>query len=188
MDKGGSRIACKSGLPGLAAVWPSLRLHRPPTLDDVVVAPIASSQCLSRRPIILPRAILVVAVIRGWPPSRPTPDHHSPTTRRIQCLTGRDVHATTVATRASRLDRTAANPRRDSGQPRMTAMTGTVTRRTTGRCDRHCEDATSATTTSLGVGGRCRRSDGHTAASPGRPDPHAIRLPPLSICNLRAPP
>ena len=69
MDKGGSWIACGSGLPGLAAVWPSLRPHRPPTPDDVVVAPVASSQCWSHRPVVLPVTIPVVAVIRGCPPS-----------------------------------------------------------------------------------------------------------------------
>ena len=69
MDKGGSRIACGSGLPGLAAVWPSLRLHRPPTPDDVVVVPVASSQCRSHRPVVLPVTIPVAVVIRGCPPS-----------------------------------------------------------------------------------------------------------------------
>ena len=68
MDKGGSWIACGSGLPRLVAVWPSLRPHHPPTPDDVVVAPVASSQCWSHRPVILPVTILVVAVIRGCPP------------------------------------------------------------------------------------------------------------------------
>ena len=70
MDKGGSWIAHGAGLPGLAAVWPSLRLRRPPTPDDVVVALVASSQCQSHRPVIPPCAILVMAVIRGWPSSR----------------------------------------------------------------------------------------------------------------------
>ena len=67
MDKGGSWIACGSGLPGLAAVWPSLRLHRPPTPDDVVVALVASSQCRSHRPVVLPVTVLVMAVIRVCP-------------------------------------------------------------------------------------------------------------------------
>ena len=70
MDKGGSWIARGAGLPGLAAVWPSLRLRRPPTPDDVVVALIASSQCRSHRPVVLPVTVLVMAVIRGCPLSR----------------------------------------------------------------------------------------------------------------------
>ena len=69
MDKEGSWIARGSGLPGLAAVWPSFLLRRPPTPDDVVVAPIVSSQCQSHCPVVLPGAVLVMAVIQGWPPS-----------------------------------------------------------------------------------------------------------------------
>ena len=63
MDKGGSWIACGSGLPRLAAVWSSLRLRRPPTPDDVVVVLVASSQCWPHRPVVLPVTIPVVAVI-----------------------------------------------------------------------------------------------------------------------------
>ena len=59
-----------AGLPGLAAVWPSLRLRRPPTPDDVVVARVVSAQCRSHRPVILLVAVPVMAVIRGCPPSR----------------------------------------------------------------------------------------------------------------------
>ena len=70
MDKGGSWIACGSGLPRLAAVWPSLRLHRPPTPDDVVVVPVASSQCWLHHPVVLRVTIPVVAVIRDCPLSR----------------------------------------------------------------------------------------------------------------------
>ena len=70
MDRGGSWIGCGSGLPGLAAVWPSLHLCRPPTPDDVVVALIASSQCRSHRPVVLPVTVLVMTVIRGSPLSR----------------------------------------------------------------------------------------------------------------------
>ena len=67
MDKGSSWIARGSGLPELEAVWPSFRLRRPPTPDDVVVALIVSSQCRSYRPVVLPGAVLVMAVIQGWP-------------------------------------------------------------------------------------------------------------------------
>ena len=59
-----------AGLPGLAAVWPSLRLRRPPTPDDVVVARVVSAQCRSNRPVILLATIPVVAVIRSCLPSR----------------------------------------------------------------------------------------------------------------------
>ena len=67
MDKGGSWIARGSGLPGLAAVWPSFRLRRLPTTDDVVVVLIVSSQCQSHYVVVLPGAVLVMAVIRRWP-------------------------------------------------------------------------------------------------------------------------
>ena len=70
MDKGGSWIACGSGLPRLTEVWPSLHPHRPLTPDDVMVVSVASSQCWSHRPVVLPVTIPVVAVIRGCPPSR----------------------------------------------------------------------------------------------------------------------
>ena len=70
MDKGSSSIALGSGLPGLEAVWLSLRPHRPPTPNDVVVSLIVSSQCRSHCPVVLPGAVPVMVVIQGWPPSR----------------------------------------------------------------------------------------------------------------------
>ena len=70
MDKGSSLIARWSGLPGLEVVWPSFRLRRPPTPDDVVVALIVSSQYRSYCPVVLPGAVLIMAVIQGWPSSR----------------------------------------------------------------------------------------------------------------------
>ena len=70
MDKGGSWIARGSGLPGLEAVWPSFRLRRPPTPGDVAMAPVMSSQCRMHCPVFLSGAVLGMAVIRGWSPSR----------------------------------------------------------------------------------------------------------------------
>ena len=70
MDKGSSWIARWSGLPGLEAVWLSLRPRRPPTPNDVVVVLIVPSQCRSHCLVVLPGAVPVVAVIRGWPLSR----------------------------------------------------------------------------------------------------------------------
>ena len=70
MDKGSSWIARWSGLPGLEAVWPSLRLHCLPTPNDVVVVLIISSQCRSYYLVVLPGAVPVMAVIQCWPPSR----------------------------------------------------------------------------------------------------------------------
>ena len=69
MDKGSSWIARWSGLPGLEAACLSIRLHRPPTLNDVVLVLIVPSQCRVHCPVVLPGAVPVVAVIRGWPPS-----------------------------------------------------------------------------------------------------------------------
>ena len=68
MDKGSSWIARWSGLPGPVRL--SIRPRRPPTLNDVVVVLIVPSQCQAHCPVVLPGAIPVVDVIRGWPLSR----------------------------------------------------------------------------------------------------------------------
>ena len=70
MDKGSSWIARWSDLPGVEAVWLSIRLRRPPTHNDVAMALIVPSQCRRHCPVVLPGAVPVVAVIRGWPLSR----------------------------------------------------------------------------------------------------------------------
>ena len=70
MDKGSSWIALRPSLPGLEAVWLSLRPRRPPTPDDVEMTPAVSSQCRMHCPIVLPDVVPVMAVIQGWLPSR----------------------------------------------------------------------------------------------------------------------
>ena len=70
MDKG-EQLDCAVVRPSRSeTVWPSLRPRRPPTPDDVAMASVVSSQCRMHCPVVLPGAVPVVAVIRGWPLSR----------------------------------------------------------------------------------------------------------------------